>query len=893
MIRRNLTGKIMMTDLDFRKVSNALKWVLLSFYLGISVGLGTSADAQEGEFILQRNTSLTLPDELPASEWKFENAFGVLFDTPIGMAVAPGEPEDIFILERAGRIIKFHIPSRRKRVFLDLRGTVNTSGEGGLLGAAFHPDYRNNGRFFVFYTLNAENGSGSGFHARISRFERNPENPHVALTGSEAVLISQYHQANNHNGGDLHFGPDGYLYAALGDEGRFNDFYDNSQLIDKDFFSGIIRLDVDEKPENLAPNAHPASVGNYHIPADNPYVGVTEFRGRTVRPNSVRTEFYAIGLRNPWRMSFDSETGALYVGDVGQNAREEINIIVKGGNYGWAYREGTTRGPNFSLDRDFNDPIHEYLRGLGTSVTGGVVYRGARYPELYGKYIFGDYVSGRLWTLESDGSQNRVPSEIILTDERNISGFGIDPINGDVLAARLLQRQISRLVKSDESPAAPLPQLLSETGAFSDLATLTPETGIYPYELNQPFWSDGADKKRWFALPDGTGKFNFAGDGSMPTGSFWVKHFDLEMVEGDPNSSRRLETRFIIKTSDHVYGLTYKWNDAQTDATLVPAEGSVETFEVTRNGQKFQQTWSYPSRSACLNCHSKASGGILGFSPFQMDRAIDWPAGEPVNQLDFLESVGALTEGVANHPSIRTVGLDDTDATLEQKVLSYLHVNCASCHQPGGPAIGSWDARLTTPLREKNLINGALSRQTSDGSLAVVVPGNPDQSSLFNRIAIRGDGQMPPIASHQIDSTAVELVREWITQTTDPGLPPTSWTDWFQANFGSQPDGFTQAGEDADKDKTPEYIEYLLETDPNDPESGWKFQTLASPTGVTFNFPAVPDRGFTLVIETSDTPNGPWLPTEVTLSDSETTTHVIETQDKLELFFRVILKAPL
>lgn len=860
-----------------------------------------TASAQVDLNPLPRNSSLSLPSELPGGQWQMENAFGsTRFNQPIGMAVAPGDNQSLFILERPGRIIKFDVPSGTGRTFMDISNRVNTGGEGGILGLAFHPDYQENRRFFVFYTLNASNGSGSGYHTRISRFERDPQNPDRAMGNSEAVLISQYNQASNHNGGDIHFGPDGYLYAALGDEGGANDTYQNSQRIDRDFFAGIIRIDVDEKPENLLPNPHPASVGNYRVPADNPYIGVEEFVNNPVNPDEIRTEFYAVGLRNPFRMSFDPLTGALYAGDVGQGAREEIDIIEKGGNYGWSYREGRIRGPRFSLFRDFIDPIYDYQHGSGPmegrSVTGGVVYRGDRYPELFGKYVFSDYVSGNVWALESDGTQSRVTAGNIVRGMQNISGFGYDPTNGDILAARLNNGVIVRLTRQENTGSETIPHLLSQTGAFSDLSTLTPETGVYPYELNHPFWSDGAGKQRWFALPENSGEIAFESSRPFPRGSVWIKHFEMEMEEGNPESRRRLETRFIVKTADHVYGLTYRWNDQQTDAELVPEDGLTETLEIQRDGETVQQPWTYPSRSACLFCHSRPSGGVLGFSPHQLDRMVSWLDGEPVNQIDLLENGGMITPSEANHPkpSHLAVSMDDPDASTAAKVATYLHVNCAPCHQPGGPAVGTWDARITTPLWQKNILGADLVRTEVPGETALVEPGAPDASALLNRISTRGPRQMPPVASHRIDQQAVDLLREWITSpaVTTLDLPEQSWESWFRENFQTAPDGWSQASGDGDDDNTPEILEYLLDTDPNDPESGWTFSTSATSQSIRFEFPAIPQRGLNLTIQSSTSPSGPWELKTLVPDPLAPTIHEVETAESDRVFFRIVLSQP-
>lgn len=233
-----------------------------------------------------------------------------------------------------------------KSVFMDLTGRVDSSGsERGLLGLAFHPNYDSNGYLYVFYT--ADGGTPRN---RISRFTVTA-NPNVGDTTSELILIDQLDQNQYHNAGALHFGPDGYLYASFGDEGGGNDQFDNTQQIDKDFFSSIIRIDVDKRVGNLEPNAHPSvpldgGIARYSVPADNPFVGATHFNGEAIADVSqIRTEFYIVGLRNPFRFSIDPITARLFLGDVGQNAREEIHLAGAGDNCGWKYREGTIANP--------------------------------------------------------------------------------------------------------------------------------------------------------------------------------------------------------------------------------------------------------------------------------------------------------------------------------------------------------------------------------------------------------------------------------------------------------------------------------------------------------------------------------------------------------------------
>jgi glucose/arabinose dehydrogenase len=268
-------------------------------------------------------------------------------------------------------------------------------------------------------------------------------------------LLSQVDEAPNHNGGELVFGPDGCLYLSLGDEGGANDEYDNGQRIDRDFFSGILRLDVDQRPGSDAPNPHPAvHAGTYTVPHDNPFIGVTTFNGQPVDPARVRTEFWAVGLRNPWRMSFDPATGALWCGDVGQGEQEEVDLIRSGGNYGWHLREGKSAFQGqVPAGAKLDGPVWDYPHTEGLCITGGLVSHGARYPDLDGKYLFADYLTGRIWALTPDGNKPVDAGRVRqVAHGENIVSFGRDPRNGDVLLASLFDGQILRLVRNPATP---------------------------------------------------------------------------------------------------------------------------------------------------------------------------------------------------------------------------------------------------------------------------------------------------------------------------------------------------------------------------------------------------------------------------------------------------------
>ncbi|HIG28812.1 MAG TPA: hypothetical protein EYQ50_13830 [Verrucomicrobiales bacterium] len=683
------------------------------------------------------NQSLNLPLNPPSFGYVTTlNITDFWFNRPVVLASPPGEDSRLFIVQQSGVIWVFPDEDRSQKLqFMNIsrRRKLLTEGEQGLLGLAFHPDFQENGYFFISYTVTSTTDDGTGRHDRVSRFRVSDTNPNQADLDSELILIDQFDQASNHNGGDLHFGPDGYLYISLGDEGGANDQFDNSQRITRDFFSGILRIDVDKRPGNLKPNPHPANSENYWIPADNPFISVTEFNGRPVNPEDVLTEFYAVGLRNPWRMSFDSLDGRLWVGDVGQGAREEIDIIVKGGNYGWDIREGTIptpgkRRPPFAFEPI--EPIWEYGRSSGKSVTGGLVYRGDRFPELFGVYLFCDYASGNIWGLrELDDGQVRVDR---IAREGGIVAFGVDPVTGDILLADYGEGRIKMLQRADPSGGEPIPERLSHAGIFSDMALLKTHPGIEPYDLVVPFWSDGAEKTRWFSIPNPDDRivFNETGNWEFPLGSVWVKHFELEMVEGEPESRKRIETRALVLNEQGSYGVTYRWGDSMEDALLVPEEGMTETFEIQSGDQTRSQTWIYPSRSGCLTCHTPQTGHVLGFRTEQLNRMVSFDNAKPVNQIQRLHEVGYFVnppESIHTLPALAP--LDDTSAGLEYRVRSYLAANCAHCHLPNGLGRGLFDARFNSPISLSGLIHGDLIQTPLDSEVGVVVPGDVGKSS--------------------------------------------------------------------------------------------------------------------------------------------------------------------
>ena len=834
------------------------------------------------------NPALNVPSAPPQVAFSLATAFGG-FTNPVALASPPGDTRRLFVCQKGGLlrlVADVTAPSPTVTTFLNLpallssRGeSITTNGEQGLLSVAFHPDHAANRRFFIAYTVQKTGGK----FQRLSRFTTLPGNPDLADPASEVILIEQHDEQVYHNAGDLHFGLDGYLYHSLGDEGGSNDGYGNSQTITRDFFSAILRLDVDLEGDeitggdpaapddaNLPPNPHPAirlhgGLPAFEVPADNPFVGATSFLGQAVDPALVRTEFWATGFRNPWRMSIDPATGELWVGDVGQGTREEIDLVVKGGNYGWAYREANLPGPKAAAaPPDFDTlyhhpPIHDYPRSAGKAVVGGIVYRGSRISSLQGAYIFADYGSGNVWSLVRNPTGP--PTVTRLTGEVGIAALGRDPSNGDVLLADY-GGTILRLISSPV--AGSFPATLSQTGLFSDLANLTPAPSLVPYSVNLPFWSDHALKRRWFAIPDGSSTMSWSRDGcwTFPAGQIWVKHFDLELERGNPATAKRLETRLLVKTATGAYGVSYRWNEAGTDATLVPDPGVAFDVAVSVDGAPYLQRWAIPSRAECMACHTPQAGHALSMDTRQLN--LD-PGGG--NQLVQLHQAGYFSN-TPDSPNLlpRLVRPDEDDFPIEARVRSYLAANCAFCHRPdGNGAPAEWDGRPGTTLAATGLIDGLPASDSGgfDPLLRLVAPGDPARSILLHRVAASpGFSRMPPIGSNELDHAAIDLLTAWI----DDELPDRLTYDSWCAEHFPPPPPLALSSHDADPDDDPDadgasnLAEFLALTDPLSGSSFLRPQVTAGPDHVTVSCEVPANRS--VVVECSEH-LGTWQPWDV------------------------------
>jgi len=680
----------------------------------------------------------------PSSAVQVSRVFPNLsFSFPVGLLQAPGDGTRWFVVEQGGRVRVFDATpaAALAATFVDLTARVVSGGEQGLLGMAFHPDWPLTPEVFLSYTRPSPR-----LQSVIARFASR-DGGATLDPASEQVLLTIDQPETNHNGGHLAFGPDGHLHVGMGDGGGGGDRHgtigngqDLTTLLGK-----MLRIEVR------------GTGAGYATPADNPYAPNPPCP--TGRGAQACPEIWAFGFRNPWRWSFDRDTGDLWVGDVGQGAWEEVDRVTRGGNYGWRLREathcfdppggcpaaGTVQSGGLIVD-----PVAEYDHGVGQSITGGFVYRGSAIAALRGLYVFGDFSSGRLWT-HVPGAPLLEKAELLATSV-NIASFG-EGVDGELYLVNYANGQLLQLQPGAGGGVDAIPTSLKATGCVDPGDPTRPAAGLIPYAPNAPFWSDGAAKERWIGLPDGqviTAGAN--GDWDFPGGTVLVKSFRL--------GGRLVETRLFMRHPDGVWGgYTYQWNDAQTDATRV-------TGGTTR--QVANQTWTWPSEQQCLQCHTEAAGRTLGLETAQLNGDFRYAeTGRTANQVVTLVAIGAISPAIPGAPAGQPRLRDPYGAagTLGERARAYLHTNCSQCHRPGGPTPTNLDLRAGTSLAGSN----ACDALPQNGDLGVVgarlvAPGAPARSVLLERVRRLDAGRMPPLGRAVVDQAGVQLLTDWMTQ---------------------------------------------------------------------------------------------------------------------------------
>jgi uncharacterized repeat protein (TIGR03806 family) len=761
---------------------------LSSFIFGVLVTRGEDRPAGIKSAGLEKRipwtTSNVRGSPEPPSPYKTELAFPKLkFDEPLDITNAPGT-DRLFVTERYGRIFSIrNDPGVEKPdLLLDVNQLLGRTKPKTMAnyGFAAHPKFAENRFVYVTYVIDLEKELPTG--TRVSRFQVLPGDPPRCDPASEQILIEW--PCGGHNGGCLKFGPDGCLYIATGDSSGIADQYQTGQNLES-LAGKILRIDVD----------HSASGKNYGIPKDNPFIGV----------KGARPEIWAYGLRQPWKMSFDSAAGDFWAGNVGQDLWEQIYLIERGGNYGWSILEGShafrperPRGPSQILM-----PIVEHDHANFRSITGGFVYHGQRLKDLVGAYIYGDYDTGRIWMFRYDRQKKAVTEhrELLKSNLRLVC-FGEDNA-GELYLLDHMAGRISRLVPNPVANTADtFPRKLSETGLFASTKEHRPAAGLIPYSVIAPQWCDGATKERYLAIPE-QGQIEFEGmlypfaagappGWKFPDGTVIAETLFLEMEARNPASRRRLETRILHhqrltgteEVGDQYWqGYTYVWNDEQTDAVLLEdPQGRDRAFSIQDKqapGGRRQQTWHFPSRTECTACHNMAAKYAVGVQTLQMNKDHDYGDAR-ANQLKTFEQIGLFKKPLSAPPDElpRLVDYRDESQNRDLRARSYLHANCSHCHRRWGGGNAEFQLLATFDLSETGTVNIRPGQGTFNiPNAKIIAPREPYRSALFYRISTAGPGRMPRIGSSVVDEAGVKLIHDWIAHIPAAGFVQSAAVD--------------------------------------------------------------------------------------------------------------------
>ena len=633
------------------------------------------------------------------------------FTAPVELVEGPGGR--FYVVEQAGVVKVVPPDGGEPTIAFDISGRITAGGEAGLLGLAFDPKFEQNGFVYLYFTENVDEKPGIVFQDIVARFT-SADGGATFDPATQKTLIKVDDPFGNHNGGHLAFGPDGMLYAGLGDGGSGGDPLGNGQ--NKDSLLGkVLRID----PNGGEP---------YGIPPTNPFAA-----------GGGRPEIYAYGFRNPWKFSFDALTGDLWLADVGQSRYEEINRVVLGGNYGWNVREGKHcyDAPSCATE-GLIDPVAEYTREGGISVTGGYVYRGSKIPALEGKFVYGDFGSGNIWAVDAA----QTSGTLLTPSSLKISSFGQDS-DGEIYVVDYATGTVKQLAAAEGgAPPETAGARLTETGCVDPKAPTRAPGGAIPYSVNSPLWSDGAQKDRWLFVPEGK-KIGVLPDGDLdvPPGSVAVKTFTV--------GGKAIETRLFVRYEDGGWaGYSYEWNDEQSDAVLL-AES--KTKDLPGGG-----SWYFPSRGECFACHTPQAGFTLGLEARQLNRE------EGGNVLDRFAPVLEAPIAKDAFPPLRAA--DTPGASAEERARGYLHGNCSMCHRPGsGAGAATFDLRVDRSLSDTRTCN--VAPQAGDLGVAdakIVTPGDPARSTLALRMRALEPNRMPPLATRVIDEAGVAAVESWI-----------------------------------------------------------------------------------------------------------------------------------
>ncbi len=670
---------------------------------------------------------------------------------PVGLYFEP-LTNWVLVVEHMGKLRAFPNQPEADKATLIADFSELTGPGGESFSIVFHPGFATNHTLFAAL-LTREPRRSMGVWRMTMKPAVSPDAPPMVDVAGAVRLVDWW--SDGHNGCDLHFGPDGFLYISAGDGSAPTppDVHKTGQSID-DLMSSILRIDVD----------HPADGKAYSIPKDNPFIN---------RPGA-RPEVWAYGFRNPWRMSFDPRDGALWIGDVGWEAWEMLfRVSGAGFNGGWSIVEGPTRvnstwpaGPT-----PIQPPLWSYPHTEGASVTGGRFYHGRALPELRDHHVFGDFESGKIWSILWRDGAVVSRAELTMTTHRVVC-FAND-LAGEICYADFSGGGIHRLVRNTNSAASSsFPRQLSGTGLFKSTATLEPAPGVEPYRIVAPSWADHARADLAVAVL-GTATAKTGNKATVPDGTVFTRTLTMEMKTGDPASARRIETQLLHLERSRWSAYTYRWNDAQTDAELVPKEGAEKQLIIddpAAPGGRREQNWRFLSRTECFRCHLDHFGTIVSFIPQQLAAK----AGGTETELERLKRLGVV-DGKTDGGSWNLASPHDTAAPLDLRARSWLHANCGHCHRRDANASVMIQLHGAVTPAQMFAIDVAPNRGGFGLTDAkILAPGAPESSALLYRAATTASGRMPVVGSSVVDEPGLALLSHWVESlgsTTHPSRP--------------------------------------------------------------------------------------------------------------------------
>jgi glucose/arabinose dehydrogenase len=651
---------------------------------------------------------------------------------PLSIAFAKGV-EGPFAFGKTGEL--YHVSSE-KPIFKISKLIAETGFDIGGMSVVFHPRFDENGLFYLYYHSTPPN-------VRITEWKMNPKTFAVDPESQRNVLVLD-RSAQGHSGGQMLFGKDGYMYISTGDGSLSSDQDNNAQNLTK-IEGKILRIDVDTK----------GPLG-YGIPKDNPDFG-----------EGTRREIYAYGFRNPWRFSIDSETNEIWVGDVGDRQIEEISIVKKGGNYGWRIFEGARCVyPALCKNPKLVPPVYWYTHSEGNSVIGGIRYRGEALPWLKDHYVYSDYGTRKLYALKLEG--NEVKERIELLDLGEIIGGFAEGPDKEIYFAETnghgAIRKLQALPKSKVAITKPT-MLLSESKCFEDLKSLKPTARGAEYTVQSEPWINGGSQKRFVFVPNG--QKIIAQDNlewEIPDNTIFVKNIGYETKKGE--AAEPVETQVLVKKGAQIINYQYRWNEQGNDAALVTnTEDRSMTF--WEKDAQVKADHQFPTKDECSICHSKGIHlGILGFNAQQLRGGKD---GKLMKELIDRDLMAVDKESrKKNGDFTPLVDYRDERETLGKRALSYLHANCAHCHNHETfTGENRLNLQVGRPLEKLGICN-LKTFNPLFGEEMLLRPGEPAKSVIFKRISTEEAGyRMPLLGRTRNDLYGIDLVEKWISGLKD------------------------------------------------------------------------------------------------------------------------------